>query len=69
LGKLVWQEACPGTVRNMLRYPIDAGAYACGRFPTDPSREALGESRTGPSKADPSLPNDEGHLPRRLVRH
>jgi hypothetical protein len=50
MGKLVWQEACPGTVRNMLRYPIYAGAYAYGRFPTDPSREALGESRTGPGR-------------------
>jgi hypothetical protein len=69
MGKLVWEEACPGTVRNMLRYPIYAGAYAYGRFRTDPSREALGESRTGPCEADPSLPNDKAHLPRRLVRH
>ena len=36
-GKLVWREACPGTVRNMLRHPIYVGADAYGRFPTDPS--------------------------------
>jgi hypothetical protein len=69
MGKLVWQEACLGTVRNMLRYPIYAGAYAYGWLPTDPSREVLGASRTGPWDVDPSLPNDDAQLPRRLVRH
>ena len=39
-GRLVWREARPGTVRNMLRHPICAGAYAYGRFPTDPRRKA-----------------------------
>ena len=51
-GRLVWREARPGTVRNMLRHPICAGAYAYGRFPTDPRRKALGESKTGRWVAD-----------------
>jgi DNA invertase Pin-like site-specific DNA recombinase len=53
-GKLVWRQACSGTVRNVLRHPIYAGAYAYGRFLTDPRRKALGESRTGRWEADPS---------------
>ncbi|HZW33249.1 MAG TPA: recombinase family protein [Isosphaeraceae bacterium] len=53
-GKLVWREACSGTVRNVLRHPIYAGAYVYGRFQTDPRRKALGESKTGRWEADPS---------------
>jgi DNA invertase Pin-like site-specific DNA recombinase len=53
-GKLQWRPACPGTVRNLLRHPIYAGAYAYGRFPIDPRRKARGESKTGRWEADPS---------------
>jgi hypothetical protein len=64
-GTLVWRQACSGTIRNVLRHPIYAGAYAYGRFQTDLRRKALGESRTGRWEADPSewkvLIND--HLP------
>ena len=52
-GKLQWRPACPGTVRNLLRHPIYAGAYAYGRFPIDLRRKALGESKTGRWEADP----------------
>jgi hypothetical protein len=38
----------------MLRHPIDVGAYANGRFPTDPRRKARGESKTGRREAEPS---------------
>jgi DNA invertase Pin-like site-specific DNA recombinase len=33
-GRLVWREACRGTVRNLLRHPMYAGAYAYGRCQT-----------------------------------
>src|SRR5262249_40634567 len=47
-------EACPGTIRNMLRHPVYVGAYANARFPTDRRRKALGESKTGRREAEPS---------------
>jgi hypothetical protein len=52
-GKLLWPEARSGTVRNLLRHPVYAGAYAYARFPADPGRKALGESKTGRWEADP----------------
>ena len=35
-GQLQWREACRNTVRNLVRHPIYAGAYAYGRFQVDP---------------------------------
>lgn len=64
-GRLVWRQACSGTVRNVLRHPIYAGAYAYGRFQTDPRRKAMGESKTGRWEAEPSEWKVliKGHLP------
>lgn len=44
-GKLEWRQAGGGTIRNLLRHPIYAGAYAYGRFQTDPRAKLTGRSQ------------------------
>lgn len=53
-GNLVWHEACRGTLRNILRHPIYAGAYAYGRFKTDPRKKVAGRRSSGRWEANPS---------------
>jgi DNA invertase Pin-like site-specific DNA recombinase len=51
-GRLVWRDACRGTVRNILRHPMYAGAYAYGRFRAD-ARRPDGHAKGRRWEADP----------------
>jgi DNA invertase Pin-like site-specific DNA recombinase len=52
-GRLVWRDACLGTVRNILRHPMYAGAYAYGRFRAD-ARRPDGHAKGRRWEADPA---------------
>ena len=51
-GRLVWRAGVRGTVRNLLRNPIYAGAYAYGRFKTDARRKVAGKRSSGRWESD-----------------
>jgi hypothetical protein len=52
-GKLQWRPACRGTIRQILRNPVYAGAYAYGRFPIDPRKKLAGRVARQRWEADP----------------
>jgi len=56
LGRLEWRPPHQGMIRNILRNPIYAGAYAYGRRQTDPRRQLPGRPATGRT---PLLPPEQ----------
>jgi DNA invertase Pin-like site-specific DNA recombinase len=46
-GQLQWHRPNRQTLRNLLHYPIYAGAYTWGRRPVDPRRKVAGRPSTG----------------------
>jgi DNA invertase Pin-like site-specific DNA recombinase len=52
-GELDWRRPNRVTLSNLLRNPIDAGAYVYGRRPTDPRRRQPGRPSTGRTVAPP----------------
>ncbi len=52
-GELDWRRPNRVTLSNLLRNPIDAGAYVYGRRPVDPRRRQPGRPSTGRTVAPP----------------
>ena len=52
-GRLEWRRARRGTLHEMLRHPIYAGAYVWGRNPCDKTLKASGKSKSGRRTASP----------------
>jgi hypothetical protein len=52
-GQLQWRPACRGTIRQILRNPVYAGAYVYGRFPVDPKKKLTGRVARQRWEADP----------------
>ncbi|HUR52572.1 MAG TPA: recombinase family protein [Gemmataceae bacterium] len=52
-GRLVWHRPRRSTLYEMLRHPFDAGAYAYGRCPLDPTRRVAGKPKSGRRTAAP----------------
>ncbi|HVG96053.1 MAG TPA: recombinase family protein, partial [Chloroflexota bacterium] len=50
-GELAWRRPNRMTLQNLLKNPIYAGAYAYGRRPVDPRRQAPGRAGTGRTTA------------------
>jgi len=46
-GRLEWRRPRRGTLYEMLRHPIYAGAYSYGRSPFDPTRRVAGKPKSG----------------------
>ncbi len=52
-GTLQWRRAHRGTVRQILRNPLYAGAYVYGRFPVDPKKKYSGRASRQRWQANP----------------
>jgi hypothetical protein len=46
-GTLEWRRPNRMTLQNMLKHPLDAGAYAYGRRQVDPRKKQPGRPSTG----------------------
>jgi DNA invertase Pin-like site-specific DNA recombinase len=53
-GQLEWRQPGRETIRQILRHPIDAGAYRYGHRPTDPRRQQPGRPQTGRASGRPA---------------
>jgi DNA invertase Pin-like site-specific DNA recombinase len=62
-GQLHWRQASRGTVRNLLRHPIYAGAYAYGRFQVDPRSKLTGHTQRWEAEPDEWLVLIKDRLP------
>src|SRR5947209_8492174 len=50
-GQLRWQPARRRSLYGILRHPFYAGAYAYGRYPTDPTAKVSGRGKSGRRRA------------------